>query len=223
MSSDRESSQFVSLASSVLSTRQARPHNLDMKPITFMKGLGVQPGSPDAALIEDDKYQERFRNVLNEQIYTFDMEKNVRPADYLKYVMLLEQYFSKIDLSDHLELPSGSYQKGGKLPNGLIYDDINNVLFKLYQRAEFNQLGLDWKGLPNPALATEEVKATAAKTIAIICRHIQITSKNQSPGRQQSRQEEGSDDDQDSFVTDSDMRSYISSDRKVVPQKKQTA
>lgn len=188
-----------------------------------MKGLGVKPGSPDAELIEDDKYQERFRNVLNEQIYTFDMQKNERPADYLKYVTLLESYMSKIDLSDHLELPPGSYQKGGgKLPNGLVYDDINDVLFKIYKVAEFHQLGLDRKGLPNPALNTEEVKATAGKTIKIICKHINITANNDSPRRQQNRVEEESDDDQDSFVTDSDMRSYISSppERKIVPQKK---
>ena len=76
--------------------------------------------------------------MLNEQIYTFDMQKNERPADYLKYVTLLESYMSKIDLSDHLELPPGSYQKGGKLPNGLVYDDINDVLLKIYQVAEFH-------------------------------------------------------------------------------------
>lgn len=62
----------------------------------------------------------------------------------MKTVKIIDLNFQQLDLSLHKEMPRRN--PGDPVPEGLAYEDITDVLVKLYRLAEYGAFGLDMKG-----------------------------------------------------------------------------
>ena len=64
---------------------------------------------------------------------------------------------TQINLSLHSKLPPGSYIDEKNGPDGLIYEDINNLLWKMLKKSHNSSVGLDFDGKPDDSLTENDI------------------------------------------------------------------
>ena len=84
-----------------------------------------------------------MRKVLNSQVYSFDHERDRDADDIARVLNLFQISLGSVDLRVEPREAKGTHIAGGPLPNGIVYEDIMDVLMRLFRLSYLKSRGLD--------------------------------------------------------------------------------
>lgn len=86
---------------------------------------------------------------------------------------VLDLVINQLVLEEHIEYTKDYIKDGAPYPEGLVYEDVNDMMATLFLFATLATRGLGVRGRPNPLLGERE-KSDALKTMRIIKKHLRI-------------------------------------------------
>ena len=93
-----------------------------------------------------DEDQVDFRDELNQEIYSFPPEGWSHDDASAGLGVFINEMMLLIDLSAHPKLELGSRQADDNRPKGFIYDDIYDVVLRLFKISYLRSRGCDADG-----------------------------------------------------------------------------
>ena len=99
-----------------------------------------------------------MRKVLNSQVYSFELERDRDADDIARVLNLFQITLGSMDLTVEPREAKGTHVAGGPLPSGLVYEDIMEVLMRLFRLSYMKSRGLDQFAKPDSSLTAAEIQ-----------------------------------------------------------------